>query len=271
MNFISTNHQGGIGNVMFKLAAAISLALDNNIEYIFSNEFIRTADHVATKGFNDYRVYYNNILRNINFIPNLPNNYSVFSQVEYHYKPIPYVAESNLLLMGYYQSEKYFINNKQTIIDLYKPSDNIKQDIRAEYANIDLDNCVSIHVRRGDYLYHPNHHPIQTAEYYQSATNILGFDNTYLIFSDDIEGCKYLFDFLPNKIFIPSGYDWHDMYLMSMCKHNIICNSTFSWWAAYINENVDKQIIAPKKWFGSAYSNWDTSDLIPSDWLIINK
>ena len=79
-----------------------------------------------------------------------------------------------------------------------------------------------------------------------------------------------MFDFLPNKIFYNSGKDWHDLYVMSMCKHNIICNSSFSWWAAYLNNNKNKVIFAPKKWFGLAYSNMNTSDLIPSAWKIID-
>ncbi len=269
MNFISTNHQGGIGNVMFKLAAAISLAIDNNVEYIFSNEFLRPVDRITTKGFDDYRIYYDNILRNISFVDKLPNTYEIYNQLGFEYQPIPYYGNKNLLLIGYYQSDKFFIKNKQHIIDLFKPSDKIKDLIKSSYT--ELDQYVSIHVRRGDYLQYPNHHPLQTLEYYQSAVEMIGIDKTYIIFSDDINGCKSMFNFIPNKIFYNSGTDWLDMYIMSMCQHNIICNSSFSWWAAYLNENDNKTVIAPKRWFGIAYADWNTSDLIPESWIIIDK
>jgi len=269
MNYISTNHRGGLGNVMFKLSAVISLALDNNVEYLFSNQFIRNVDSVATKGFPDYRVYYTNVLRNIEFIKELPNPYIVYEELGFHYTPISYQSGTNLLLSGGFQSEKYFKNNKQYIIDLYKPNTEISNLIKTNYS--DINTYVSIHVRRGDYLKFPNHHPQQTIEYYKEAVEIIGVNKTYIIFSDDIEGCKPLFDFIPNKFFYNSGTDWLDMYIMSMCEHNIICNSTFSWWGAYLNQNPNKKVIAPKKWFGSVYGDWDTSDLIPDEWLIINK
>jgi hypothetical protein len=269
MNFISTNHQGGIGNVMFKLAAAISLALDNDIDYIFSNEFIRPADMVATNGYNDYRVYYNNILRNIQFINNLPKNYKIFNQSGFHFEPIPYSSGDNLLLTGYYQSEKYFKNNKQYIFDLFKPTDEIKQLIVSNY--LDTTNLVSIHVRRGDYLQYPNHHPQQTIEYYKTAAEIIGLDREYIIFSDDLNGCIDMFDFLPNKQFFTTNINWLDLYMMSSCSDNIICNSSFSWWAAYLNDSATKQIIAPKRWFGSAYADYNISDLIPDSWIILNN
>ena len=73
MNYITTNHRGGLGNVMFKLAASISLAIDNEVEYIFSNEFLRPIDRITTKGLPDYRRFYDNVLRNVKFIEKLPN------------------------------------------------------------------------------------------------------------------------------------------------------------------------------------------------------
>jgi hypothetical protein len=269
MNYISTNHRGGLGNVMFKLASTIGVALDNDVEYLFSNEFLRPIDRIVTLGFDDYRIYYDNILRNVSFITELPKPYITYAEDHFHYKPIPYQPGTNLLLEGGFQSEKYFVNHKQTILDIFKPTDEIKQLILSNYA--DINQYVSIHVRRGDYLQFPNHHPQQTIEYYQSAVELIGIDKTYIIFSDDVEGCKSLFDFIPNKFFFNSGTDWLDMYIMSMCEHNIICNSTFSWWAAYLNSNDNKIVVAPKRWFGSVYASWDTSDLIPSEWTIIDK
>jgi hypothetical protein len=171
------------------------------------------------------------------------------------------------LLSGYFQSEKYFINNKNFIIDLFKPTEEIKNKIIEVLPNIN--NYVSIHVRRGDYLIYPNHHPQQSDEYFKTSTELIGRDKTFLIFSDDINGIKNSFDYLPNKIFFNSGTDWLDMYTMSLCEHNIICNSTFSWWGAYLNTNKNKKVITTKNWFGSANAHLNTSTLFPEEWIIL--
>jgi hypothetical protein len=269
MNFISTNHQGGLCNVMFKLSASISLALDNNVDYFFSNEFIRQLDkNIVCDGFDDYRIYYDNILRNIKFIDKLPSNYKIHKEpVTFNYQPITYNKGENLLLEGYFQSEKYFINNKDYIINLFKPTENIKQTILERLSNIS--DSISIHIRRGDYLKLSDFHPQQSLEYYTSAINLLGVDRNYLIFSDDLDGVRSMFDFLPNKQFISLGKDYLDLYAMSMCEHNIICNSTFGWWGAYLNENKNKKVIGPNKWFGSALANLISSDILPDNWIKI--
>jgi hypothetical protein len=93
MNYITTNHRGGIGNAMFKLAASVSLAIDNNVDYMFSNEFIRSNDP-------NYETYYNNILRGFNFIKNLPSRYQIYVEPRFSYMEIPYSNGINLLLNG---------------------------------------------------------------------------------------------------------------------------------------------------------------------------
>ena len=128
MSYISTNHRGGIGNVLFKLAASISAAIDNNVDYLFSNEFIRDKDlMMVTKGLPDYRVYYDTILRNVSFIDKLPTPYTTYIEPYFHYAPIPYLEGTNLVLDGGFQSEKYFENNKvaqkeaEMLIRQFKP------------------------------------------------------------------------------------------------------------------------------------------------------
>lgn len=269
MNFITTNHMGGLCNVMFKLAASISLALDNKVDFIFSNEFIRQMDKdIVCDGFNDYRIYYDNVLRNINFIEKLPSTYRIHEEPRtFNYHPIKYNQGENLLLSGYFQSEKYFINNKDYIVNLFKPTEDIKQYILEKIPNIE--NSISIHVRRGDYLNLPNYHPQQSLDYYISAVNLLGIDNNYIIFSDGLEGIKDMFDFIPNKQFITLGKNYLDLYAISMCEHNIICNSTFGWWGAYLNENKDKKVVGPHKWFGPSSSHLNSSDILPNEWIKI--
>ena len=276
MNYISTNHRGGIGNVMFKLAASISAAWDNNVDYIFSNEFIRTSDihylpgslgRPATQGYVDYRVYYSNILRGVQFIDKLPTPYITYTEPGFNYNPIPYTPGTNLLLDGQFQSEKYFEKYKEKIVDLFKVTDEIESQIREFIPNVN--DLAFLHVRRGDYTQFPDHHPIQTEEYYKRAAEEVGINSKFLIFSDDLEGCKYLFDSIPTKYFYSTGVDWSDLYMMSLCRDNIIANSSFSWWAAYLNANPSKKVIAPTNWFGPVYANLNTEDLIPNNWIKI--
>jgi hypothetical protein len=259
--FITTNHRGGIGNVLFKLSAVIGLAKDISYNYVFPNQFLRPQDP-------DFRLYSHNILRNISFIPTLQEPYKVWTEPGFHYTEIPTPKNYNLLLDGHFQSEKYFKNHKQFIIDLFKCPQETKDQILEWMPEIN--NYVSIHVRRGDYLKLPDHHPQLPKSYFEEAVNRLGGDRTFLIFSDDIEWCKLNFDFIKNKHFIEGTEDWIDIYLMSLCEDNIIANSSFSWWGAYLNENPFKKVIAPSKWFGPVYNNYNTSDLIPNNWIILN-
>jgi len=267
MSFITTNHMGGIGNVMFKIAASISLSIDNKVDYIFSNEFIRTLDmEVVTNGFPDYRVYYDNILRNINFIDKLPDKYLTYSEPVFSYLPISYISGTNLLLEGYFQSEKYFLNNKEKIIELYQPNESIINKIINKIPEIQ--NCVSIHVRRGDYVFKTDYHNLLNIDYYKNAYEILGSEKTYLIFSDGLDEIKNMFDFIKNKKFLTFGQNFLDLYAMSLCEQNIIANSTFSWWSAYLNKNINKKVIAPKQWFGPKLPH-NINDLIPERWTKI--
>jgi hypothetical protein len=191
--------------------------------------------------------------------------YRVHNEPSFNYSPIPYNKGENLLLSGYYQSEKYFINNKEFILNLFKPTEEIKEHILNILPNIR--NSVSIHIRRGDYLNLANYHPQQPIDYYISSVKLLGVDKDYLIFSDGLDDIKDWFDFIPNKQFITLGKNYLDLYAMSMCEHNIICNSTFGWWGAYLNENQNKKVIAPIKWFGPASSHINSSDIVPDNWI----
>jgi hypothetical protein len=95
-------------------------------------------------------------------------------------------------------------------------------------------------------------------------------DSVFLIFSDDIYWCKQNFPDLPEKfVFIDENKDYEELFLMSKCKNNIICNSTFSWWGAWLNKNDQKKVVAPAKWFGSAYDHYNTNDLYCENWIKI--
>ncbi|MDD3060131.1 MAG: alpha-1,2-fucosyltransferase, partial [Sulfurimonas sp.] len=149
------------------------------------------------------------------------------------------------------------------------------EDIKLK-EEIQSSNSVSLHVRRGDYVSNKNatsYHGVSSLDYYYNAIETISkkISNPILyIFSDDIPWVREnLIVSLPIVFIENTNTDrpFEDIYLMSLCKHNIIANSTFSWWGAYLNSNLEKNVIAPKKWFNDPVIN--TEDLIPSSWTRI--
>lgn len=165
----------------------------------------------------------------------------------------------NIVLDGYFQSYKHIMPFKEDIINEFK----FKSNILDKCSNIigQYKNTVAVHVRRGDYVKLP-HYWVVTPEYIQSALEYFTDDEyTFLIFSDDIRWCKEVFP--EGVIFMEGNNQFEDLCLMSLCDHNIIANSSYSWWAAFLNQNKNKKVITPNMWF-SEYK--DLSDLYPQDW-----
>lgn len=264
---ISSQLMGGLGNQLFQISAALALALEINKDAVFSY-----GSHFLPLQGNKSLYYKNNILSKVNLIEDSSfyQNLVLYEEPFYSFKEIPKV--DNLLLKGYFQSEKYFIKYENTIRQIFRESPEITKIINEKYNNINFKNSTSIHVRRGDYLKFPNVHPICSLSYYEKALSLLSDVDQILVFSDDIEWCKQNFIFnQPNNIlFIENEIDYIEFYLMSRCKNNIIANSSFSWWAAWLNSNEDKKIIAPNKWIGINGPS-DTHDLIPSSWTTIKE
>lgn len=260
MDIISTKLMGGLGNYLFQISTSYSLSLKYKKKLLCD-----ISDTISPH--KSYSEYTSNIFRKINFTNSI-GNFTPFSEKSFKYSPIPNI-EGNIKLFGYFQSEKYFLNYRKEILELFEIDKITEEKINKKYGDIlSLDTC-SIHIRRGDYLHLQQYHTVQTMEYYNKAIEKIGFDKKFLIFSDDIEWCIDNFIFLKNKTFISNNLDYEDLYLMSKCKNNIIANSTFSWWGAWMNKNTEKIVIAPKKWFGINNSHLDTSDLYCNDWKII--
>ena len=188
------------------------------------------------------------------------------------YKHLP----GNVYLEGFWQSEKYFCEIRDLLLKEFTPRDKMN-DVNLEILNkINKVNSVSIHFRRGDFITNKNasnFHGALTLEYYKKAvTEISGqvSNPEFFIFSDDANWVKENFkiDYPINFVMHNTGRDSvYDMVLMSNCKHNVIANSSFSWWGAWMNKHESKIVIAPKHWFND--ETIDTADLIPSDWLRI--
>lgn len=157
-------------------------------------------------------------------------------------------------LDGYWQSEKYFSDIREILLRDFQFL--ISDSSLEKYAEAITNDAVSVHIRRGDYLKHPElFGGICDMNYYRKAMDYFINRNpktVFYLFSDDKEWTKEVFEEYPvcvvEKAFFSSYQDWYDMYLMSKCHHNIIANSSFSWWGAWLNTNIDKEVVAPRKW-----------------------
>ena len=175
----------------------------------------------------------------------------------------------DIYVEGYFQSEMYFKSHRELLLSELKFScDLSSQKIYNEILN---NQYCSVHIRRGDYTNKTNLkiHGVLDLSYYNKAINFLkakGFKN-FIIFSDDIEWCKNHFKINGlNIVFSDFGLNnIQELNLMSRCNSNIIANSTFSWWGAWLNMNNKKFVIAPKKWF----SNDTPSDIVPQNWICL--
>jgi len=257
---VSIHLKGGLGNYLFEIACAYAYSLKYNKELVLTvNDSIVVHKHL--------NVYKNNILTNVKFTENHLKNSETYTEPFFHFNEIP-KSEGNLYLNGHFQSDLYFKDYRNEIINLFSFPEEQQIAIKEKYKNVLDKNTCSIHVRRGDYLNSPNHHPVISLNYIMKATKQMPEDSVFVVFSDDITWCKQNLPNLPDKfVFIEGNLDYEDLLLMTLCKNNIICNSTFSWWAAWLNTNENKKVIAPKKWFGPAYSQYDLKDLYPSDWI----
>lgn len=182
--------------------------------------------------------------------------------------------EKECLFFGYWQSYKYFSSIEQVIRDDFRflPNvDRVNSKLIEECSNTE---SVSIHVRRGDYVKNVKtnkFHGTCSISYYEDAIKYIKHsckNPLFYVFSDDIEWARRHLPLKPDAIFVSHNEgrnSFEDMRLMSLCKHNIIANSSFSWWGAWLNSNPEKCVIAPKKWF--ARSDLSANDLIPLTWV----
>lgn len=207
---------------------------------------------------------------------NLSNisNSNYIKEPKFSFNAFLFDLNGDYYLDGYWQSEKYFtkISNKIRKDFTFSKFNDTKNIELAE--KISSENSISIHVRKGaDYK-----KSITTGtcdiEYYKAAINFVTSkinDAKFYVFSDNIDWCKENLSFCS-----PNYIDWNpaigpgnhlDMQLMSYCKHNIIANSSYSWWGAWLNVNPEKIVIAPKNWFNKKYCEFDTTDIVPDNWV----
>ena len=257
---------GGLGNMMFQIAASYSFAKDVGSSFGIDYQHIGTLHGHPT----NYRM---NMFKNIPEVQPLNNDALLYKEGQYTYEPIDTSAFINKVMYvdGYYQSYKYFEKYANDIKMIFSPNETEKTAISNTYGHLFNKETVSIHVRKGDYESLSDYHVNLSIDYYKNAINVFDKDCRFLVFSDNIEWCKREFPKDIDIHFIEGETDWLDLYLMAWCNHNIIANSTFSWWAGFLNQNEGKQVIIPDVWFGpSQPSTVNTKDLFPPEWKKVN-
>ena len=262
---IYVNLFGRIGNNLFQLAAAASLAEKMEASFValpFS-DYLPPSEN--QQSLYEYLQQFNDsLLRNIDLREGFPLEYTDYYEPCFEYKEIPCINQ--LLLFGYFQSEKYF--DEITVRNLFEIDVQTKKRIMQKYGNLLQQNPTSINVRRGDYLNKQNYHPVCTLEYFNTAIETIGKNQQFLITSDDLPWCKD--NFVGTNFHFSEKTDpVENLYLQSLCANNIISNSSYSWWGAWLNLNKNKKVIAPLNWFGPEASELNTQDLLPDSWIKI--
>lgn len=248
MSEIKVTYQpiGRLGNQMFQCAAAIGYAKKYHVGWAVPN------DTREVPRFHEFfpvlRKYDGHEFRRFN----------AADPSQFNYSPIP-EHPNGVKLVGFFQSEKYFDGAYEEIRKVFKLN-----------SHPEVSDYVSIHVRHGDYLQHPNSFPVITMDYLRRAMYEMtsrGF-NKFMVFSDGIEWCKENINGDFEVQFSESKSELEDLSLMSSCSNHIIANSSFSWWGAWLGHNPNKFVVSPSSdnWFGPGFTGSEPIDLIPPSW-----
>lgn len=276
---ITCNLMGGLGNQIFQIFATISYAIKSRNQFKFLN-VEQLGGGSSTIRYTFWNTFFSNLKPFlINELPTL----TVIKEEGFSYNEIPVNTNKDIMLFGYFQSYKYFNDNYDTICRMIN-IDKLKETLlqKLNFTPGFLDNTISMHFRIGDYKKIQHVHPLATYEYYEGALSHIqqlkpdkNFTILYFCEDDDIidvlETINRLREKFPQYEFIRGDntlQDWEQMLLMSLCHHNIIANSSFSWWGAYFNSNPDKIVCYPSVWFGEVTSH-NTKDLCPNEWTKI--
>lgn len=289
---------GGLGNQMFQYACGKAIAEKLGVDLKLDVSLLANKTECENFTIRDYELGVFEIKDEIisvnevrKFIPDLwsctkaellkyklirllNRNHYYFEKRKYQFEPQINQLKDNSYIYGYFQTEKYFSNIKNELLQAFNLKDKLNlQNEKLKYQ-LQNENSVSIHIRRGDY--HNSPFNLLELSYYQQAIKLITEqvnNPKFYIFTNDYNWAEEQFDSVNiNKIIITHNRlenSFLDMILMSYCKHNICANSSFSWWGAWLNQHADKIVIAPKQWFKNQEHTLSTYDMIPENWLQI--
>jgi len=259
---VTVEYWGQLGNRLFQTAHAVSYALENDCRLILPKRYKKD------KNLQEFAKYLPFTKR-----PKVP--FHVYEQKDlFHYKKVPF--QKNICLKGYFESEKYFYPHKEVIKKIFSPTWKRKLSLWFKYREVlSHPKSVALHIRtyyydflsQGKNLEYYQNFPPPDMKFIQEAISLFDEDCLFVVFSDYMPWCKSnLSKMNRNFHFIEDGDVISDFYLMSMCTDMIISNSTFSWWAAYLNPNPNKKVVVRVPWFGSRKK---TEEIVLNNWIQI--
>lgn len=293
---IAVNLIGGLGNQMFQYSIGVILQLENNIKVKFDLEFFKIKEE--KEGYKKRNLDLDIFDIRIKELTKQERNFLLGSGKSIAFKKILYgwpvyfnesevgyisdwrVIRKNTYFAGYFQKYEFYKGYENILMETFKFNTKKISQKALEISNrIGEENSVSIHIRRGDYVNDKITKSVffhLDMEYYYDAMSILSqmFNNLkFYVFSDDTHWVVKNFSPIKGIYEIVelnnSENPWEDMYLMTKCKHNIIANSTFSWWGAFLNQNPFKKVIAPKNWYYDMNKNQIAMKIYPENWKLI--
>lgn len=273
---------GGLGNQLYQIITTIALAIRTKQSFFF------TYSETLGKPPNTIRVtYWNTLLKQLKKYTsneiNINSTITYIREINHNYHAINcnHYDDNLFILQGYFQSYKYFENEFQEIskmIGFEEQKNNLILDTRIANSK----NSISMHFRLGDYKYKQEYHPLMSVNYYKQSLQYIIDKNKdenrendvfYFCEEEDVDTVVSIIEELKDlsctffRISNVSIPDWEQLLIMSLCKHNIIANSTFSLWGAYLNTNKDKIVCYPSLWFGNGIGHCDTNDMFPETWI----
>lgn len=254
--------QTNLGNWMFQYATALALQ-DEVIGYL--------EDGAAEKKLSAY----GDIFGGLRLIKERPQ-VREYNEPRFLYQEIPSELKTgDWFLRGFYQSERYF--DREKTLKLFGPTAERVAYLRGKYGDwIDRPNVTGISVRRGDYLWKAQWHPFVGKKFFRDCIKRLSECNDFIVCSDDIPWCRKWFPkAFPTKrfLFVEGESVLDQLYIHTLCKNNIVSNSSFSWWGAWLNTNPTKRVLAPSQWFGFAFERegMDWSSIYAEGWEIVEN
>jgi hypothetical protein len=248
--------QSRLGNALFQVAAVIGAARRHNTQYVLPPwpAGHRMQGHPFPE------------LRRL-------DGWARYGEPCFHFQPIPPPSPEGTTISGHFQSWKYFDHCLGELRQAFAPNLETRALTCLKTPGLwENDDSVSVHIRRGDYqsLYKGFYVNLDETTYYRRAMREAGCASTHFyIFSDDPEWCRANFSGSNSTIVEPGGSPYIDLIAMSRCRRHIIANSSFSWWGAMLNSNPCARVYCPepRHWFDGPLAHYDTSDLLPPNWI----
>jgi len=282
--FNQIGNLGRLGNQMFEYAALRGIAYHHGYDWCIPPFHLKGIENYSLN-----ECFKLESVKNENI--NLLDDAQYVGERFFHFdEELFEQCPDNVSLHGFFQSEKYFKNVSDIIRKDYTFRDEYLEPCREFMSQFEGQEPIMLHVRRGDpnlvdprgfkwaYVNCSDQHPVQLIEYYEQALKKFDDDQPVIVFSDSPEwvkeqeifsGDRFLISEPQEKYTDGSYTPYSDLCLMSLCSHAIIANSSMSWWGAWLINNPNKKVIAPKMWFGPAYADKNTKDLYCSNWEIV--